>query len=153
MIDDEDFNEVSKYKWSGNRQRQVIAHVKGADGLTTAVPLGRFVWSLHHKDIQGNVKHKDGNPLNCQKANLYTKASAIIEQNKPYEPEPYPEITNTRTVMVNQLQRIGDEYVPTPTLEIVGQGADGKWYHLNPEGKITQPVTMNAYLEQLEPTP
>ena len=71
LIDEEDYDKVSKYKWSIQHQ----SHTKYCktnitiDGKITTISLHRFLMNLENGD-ERIINHKDGNGLNNQKSNL-----------------------------------------------------------------------------------
>lgn len=70
IIDDEDFDKVSRYRWySDVKKRRVYAgrSERGDDGLPRSISMHRFI--LGHCGNLG-VDHIDGNGLNNQKSNL-----------------------------------------------------------------------------------
>jgi hypothetical protein len=78
IVDDDDFEELSKFKWYINEN---VDHTKQyamrsklskeSNELTgTKVYMHRSVLKIHDKNV--TVKHKNGNTLDNRKENLYT---------------------------------------------------------------------------------
>jgi hypothetical protein len=72
IVDDEDFERVSQYKWIANVDTHTCyatrnMYVGNVDGrsIFEALPLANFILG-----VKGQVDHKDRNGLNCQKGNL-----------------------------------------------------------------------------------
>lgn len=73
LVDDEDFERVSKYSWYAEIRKNGQRYVKGAvDGKV--VRLHRFVLNL--QPGVGEVDHEDGNGFNNQKRNLIVGTKA-----------------------------------------------------------------------------
>lgn len=67
IIDIDDLEEVSKYKWHVKKERHGFLYARN----NTVGPLHRFILSLHENDITGKVvDHIDHNTLNNRKENL-----------------------------------------------------------------------------------
>ena len=69
LIDDEDYEEVSKYKWSVSKNSKILYAVTrvGEIGNKKRVSLHRFIMNYKGKLY---VDHKDGNGLNNCRNNL-----------------------------------------------------------------------------------
>jgi hypothetical protein len=83
IVDDDDFEELSKFKWYINENvdhtkqyamRSKLAKESG-ELSGTKVYMHRSVLKIHHKNI--TVKHKNGNTLDNRKENLYTVQKKI----------------------------------------------------------------------------
>lgn len=70
LLDDEDFEVVSRFSWRLGKRRYVgrSKHIPNSRKSTT-VSMHRLIMGLEHGDPRV-VDHVDGNPLNNQKANL-----------------------------------------------------------------------------------
>ena len=71
LVDDEDFERVSKFSWVPNRMKHTVyaqRNLYREDGKRTTQSLQRFILGItNHKT---DVDHEDHNGLNCQKYNL-----------------------------------------------------------------------------------
>jgi hypothetical protein len=71
MVDDEDYERVSAFKWSATKTKNTVygvRKVRTPAGQTTSQLLHRFIMGVTHPRI--NVDHEDHNGLNCQRNNL-----------------------------------------------------------------------------------
>jgi hypothetical protein len=71
LVDDEDFDRVSAFKWSAtqtNTNVYGVRKVRTPAGRTTSQLLHRFIMGVTHPRI--DVDHEDHNGLNCQRRNL-----------------------------------------------------------------------------------
>jgi DNA-directed RNA polymerase specialized sigma24 family protein len=74
LVDDADYARVSRCKWfvsllPDGRVRCVQRNVR-LDGKDRSITLGRDILGVTEHSI--TVKYRDGDPLNCQRSNLYT---------------------------------------------------------------------------------
>lgn len=68
LVDDEVFEEVSRYRWCACRAKNTFyarRHVRGLDGLARKEYLHRFLMPLWEE-----INHKNGDGLDCQSQNL-----------------------------------------------------------------------------------
>ena len=71
LLDDEDFDRTSAFKWSATRAGKTVygvRKVRTVSGRTTSQLMHRFIMDVTNPKI--NVDHVDHNGLNCQKHNL-----------------------------------------------------------------------------------
>lgn len=77
MVDDEDEKELLEYTWylqaySNKRRYRSIARYSGSSSSAhirgSLVLMNRHILGIDDPTIR--VRHRDGNPLNCQKSNL-----------------------------------------------------------------------------------
>jgi len=79
LVDDEDFEKVSKYKWSATSSiNGVIYGARGIGGRKNhkTIYLHQFIMGMK------NVDHRDGDGLNCQRSNLRPATSTQSNRNK-----------------------------------------------------------------------
>jgi len=86
LIDDEDFELVSKHKWyaekSGDGRRWYAAtSIRTADGKKTTIKMHRYIKGITDRRI--DCDHRDLNGLNNQKLNLRVCTRAQNMQNTP----------------------------------------------------------------------
>jgi len=73
LVDDEDFERVSQYRWvvKSNRTGQIYAHrALWVGGKRTSQTMHRFILGLTNPRVQ--TDHRDGDGLNNQKQNIRT---------------------------------------------------------------------------------
>ena len=71
LVDDEDFDRVSAFKWSATKTKTNVYAVRKVQtplGRTTSQLLHRFIMEVTNPRVQ--VDHKDHNGLNNQRDNL-----------------------------------------------------------------------------------
>jgi len=83
LVDGEDADRVLAFKWTYYRNpkshREYARRNKTKDGRQSSVWLHRFVLNA---PTTTQIDHRDGNGLNCQKANLRTASNAQNHQNQ-----------------------------------------------------------------------
>jgi len=67
MVDDEDYDELSKYSWYSTQQKYVCRRDYDQPG-NPIILMHRFIVGVKDRSIE--VDHKDRNPLNNQKHNI-----------------------------------------------------------------------------------
>ncbi len=77
LVDDEDYDKISKFRWSVQKKN---GHVKGYVGKQVWQNLSRFI--LNIKDPKVQVDHIDHNKLNNQKYNLRPCTNAQNSRNR-----------------------------------------------------------------------
>jgi hypothetical protein len=104
IVDDEDYEDVSRYKWCANRHPQQPGYVRAqrcfrSNGRKTVVRLHRYI--LNAQPGQ-EVDHIDRNPLNCQRSNLrfVTRRENMVNQG----------MRRTNTTGFRGIQRRGNRW-------------------------------------------
>lgn len=118
LVDDEDYERVAAHRWS--LQGTGYAHRKvGPKGAQTAILLHRFILGLEKGDGL-HTDHRNGDRLDCQRANLRIVTNAQNHQN--------------RTVgKANRSGHLGVSWFPlarTPGRWRAAVVLDGKQHHL-----------------------
>lgn len=70
LVDDDDFEELSKYKWHANKHRNTYyaeCHIRKQNGKYTKIRMHQFILG---KKIGFIIDHKDGEGLNNQRHNI-----------------------------------------------------------------------------------
>jgi len=83
IIDDEDYDLLSGYKWQATNNRNYTFYAIRSiviDGKKTAISMHREIMSVTDRNI--NVDHKDGNGLNNQRSNLRVCTNAQNKWNR-----------------------------------------------------------------------
>lgn len=71
VVDDDDYDRVSRFKWSATRHGKVVyaqRKIKTPLGRSTSLLLHRFLMNVVNPKIY--VDHRDHDGLNCKKSNL-----------------------------------------------------------------------------------
>ena len=78
QVDDELYDELAQWKWSAQvcngHMRVMRSFVK--DGKKTTITLHQQIMGGSRRGMM--IAHKDGDPLNCQRANLYRISAAEV---------------------------------------------------------------------------
>lgn len=82
IVDDEDFEWLSQWKWSARKDRSIWYAVRWQKGRMN----GKRILLLMHREILHppigmETDHKDGNGLNNQRSNLRTATNSQNQQN------------------------------------------------------------------------
>ena len=83
LVDDEDFERVSKFSWIPNRMKNTVyaqRNLYREDGKRTTQSLHRFILGI--TDHSTDVDHEDHNGLNCQKHNMRTCTRSQNQANR-----------------------------------------------------------------------
>lgn len=86
LVDDEDFERVNQFRWHYAEDKKA-----GKPGYAKrrGARIGLWIWM--HKFVigveSGQVDHRDGNRLNCQKSNLRPATHSQNCFNRQYEPK------------------------------------------------------------------
>jgi hypothetical protein len=86
MVDDEDFDELSKCKWRSDRCGYARRHQTLEDGRRITQHMHRMIMGLQYGDKR-YVDHIDGNRLNNQRSNLRLCSFAQNMMNKGISPK------------------------------------------------------------------
>lgn len=102
LIDDEDFERVSKFKWhvKVDTHTNYAARNVREGGKHTGLRLHRFVLGINNPKI--SVDHRNGNGLDCQKHNL---RSCTQEQNAANRRK---QVSSSRYKGVTWFKRLGN---------------------------------------------
>lgn len=83
LIDDEDFEELSRYKWCAKKNRKTFYAIRGikkTNGKWTTLYMHRFI--LRESNSLVITDHKDENGLNNQKYNLRPCTASKNKMNR-----------------------------------------------------------------------
>jgi hypothetical protein len=81
LIDDDDYERISQYKWHYNKNGYAIRNMRIDTNVYTAVYMHRFICGLERGDKR-LVDHKNGNGLDNRKNNLRVCSKTENQQNQ-----------------------------------------------------------------------
>lgn len=111
MVDDEDYDQLSKYKWHVSRDHNT--HYAKSKTGKTHILMHRLILGLTDRKIE--IDHIDHNGLNCQKANMRTCNTLQNQYNRrPYSISGYKgvreKVKNGRVRWEGHIQVEGKSY-------------------------------------------